>query len=275
MPIEFTKMHGCGNDFIMVDAIRYPAPGDLEALAREVNDRRFGIGGDGLILVTKGNSAPFRMRMFNPDGSESEMCGNGIRCVAKYVRDRGLTELPSIPIETGAGLLELSFVGDDVRVNMGKARLLRGEIPMTGNPTEEAKAFTFEAAGQSFTGTAVNMGNPHCVIFVPDVEVVPLEEWGTAVEHHALFPSRINTHFVQVVSRTELIQRTWERGAGATLACGTGASASLVAAHNNGLAERKATVHLPGGDLVIEYAEDGTVYMTGPAVTVFDGVWKN
>lgn len=275
MAIEFTKMQGCGNDFIMVDAIRYPAPSGLEELAKEVNDRRFGIGGDGLILVMKGKTAPFMMRMFNPDGSESEMCGNGIRCFAKYVREKGLTELAAIPVETGAGLLQLSFEGDDVRVDMGKARLLRGEIPMTGEPNEVAKGFQFEAAGQAFTGTCVNMGNPHCVVFVPDAAAVPLDDWGPAVKNHPLFPNKINAHFVQVVSPTELIQRTWERGAGATLACGTGACASLVAAFTNGLAERKATVHLPGGDLTIEYMEDGTVLMTGPAVTVFDGVWKN
>jgi diaminopimelate epimerase len=274
MAVEFTKMHGCGNDFIMVDAIRAPAPTNPEALAIAINDRRFGVGGDGLILIERGN-AQFRMRMFNPDGSESEMCGNGIRCFAKYARDRGLTDLEVMPVETGAGLLQLSFVGEDVRVDMGVARLLRGDIPMQGDPQEAAKGFAFEAAGQKFVGTAVSMGNPHCVVVVEDVDSIPLEVWGPAISVHPLFPRGINAHFLQILSPTDLKQRTWERGAGATLACGTGASASLVAAYTNGLAERKATVHLPGGNLVIEYIEDGTVFMTGPAVTVFDGVWNN
>lgn len=266
-------MQGCGNDFIVVDAISEAVTENLSALAVQVNDRRFGVGGDGLILVSKGDSAPFRMRMLNPDGSESEMCGNGVRCVAKFVRDRGMSDAETIPIETGAGLLELSMLGDEVRVAMGKAGLDRRDIPMAGPPDEPAKGFSIEVEGQQLVGTAVSMGNPHCVIFVPEVDAVPLPLWGASVEHNAMFPERINAHFVQVISPTELRQRTWERGAGATLACGTGACASLVAAFTNGKSERKATVHLPGGDLEIEYAEDGCVFMTGPAETVFEGTW--
>jgi diaminopimelate epimerase len=274
--IEFTKMHGIGNDFIVVDAYTKSLPsGDLSELAKRLNDRKFGIGGDGLILVMRGESAPFRMRMLNPDGSEAEMCGNGIRCVARFVRDRGLTDQSQIPIETGAGLLELGLRDDsNVRVNMGKAHTNRGAIPMTGPKDEEAIGFEIEAAGKTFTGTAVSMGNPHVVIFVSDVKAVPLEQWGSAVENHSMFPNRTNVHFVQVVSNERLIQRTWERGAGATLACGTGACAVLVAAYLNGHTGRHATVQLPGGELEIEYEESGTVFMTGPAEFVFDGVWE-
>lgn len=276
--IEFTKMHGIGNDFIVVDAYTKPAPSeDWSALSRLMNDRKFGIGGDGLILIEKGDRAPFRMRMFNPDGSESEMCGNGIRCVARYVHERGLTDLVEIPIETGAGLLQLGLRDDArfVRVDMGIARLKRGEIPMTGPKDEPAKRFDIPAGGGSFSATAVNMGNPHVVMFVPNVEQVPLEALGPEIEKHPLFPNRTNVHFAQVVSPTFLIQRTWERGAGATLACGTGACAVLVAAVENGLAERTATIRLPGGDLQIEYQTDGRVFMTGPAEFVFDGVWES
>lgn len=277
--LPFIKMHGIGNDFIVVDA----TDGGLDIqqaseLSRAINDRKYGVGGDGLILVMKGDRAPFRMRMFNPDGSEAEMCGNGIRCVAKYVREHGLTDLNPIPIETGAGLLELETQGSSrevagVRVNMGIARLLRGEIPMTGDPTEQASNFELEVPGARLIGTAVSMGNPHVVIFVEDVGSVPLETWGTAIENDPMFPQRTNVHFVQVLGRSEVRMRTWERGAGATLACGTGACASVVASHVTGRTERCALAHLPGGDLEIEYAQDGTVYMTGPAESVFEGRW--
>lgn len=276
--IEFTKMHGLGNDFIVVDAYsKRPPNGDLSELSRRMNDRKFGIGGDGLILVEKGESAPFRMKMFNPDGSESEMCGNGIRCVARFVRERNMTILSDIPIETGAGLLKLGLRdgGRSVRVDMGTARLTRGEIPMTGPKDERAKGFEISIDGETFVATAVNMGNPHVVIFVPDVSEVQLEVLGPEIEKHTLFPNRTNVHFVQVVSRRSLIQRTWERGAGATLACGTGACAALVGAVENGLADRTATVTLPGGTLLIEYQSDGKVFMTGPAEFVFDGVWES
>ncbi len=273
-------MHGLGNDFVVVDAVSEPPPStEFGNLARRVSHRRLGIGGDGLILILPGEKAPFRMRMFNPDGSEAEMCGNGVRCVARFVRERGLTGLDTVPIETGAGLLDLYLALDgdrvtSVRVNMGPARTLRGEIPMQGPPGEEALAFEFEASGRRFVGTAVSMGNPHCVVFVPDADAVPLRSIGPEIEHHALFPQRVNVHFAQVVSPRELIQRTWERGAGATPACGTGACACLAAAFLNGLTDRRATVHLPGGDLEIEMAEDRTVYMTGPAEAVFEGVWE-
>jgi diaminopimelate epimerase len=246
----------------------------LAELARQVCDRKFGVGADGLILAERGSSAPFAMRMFNPDGSESEMCGNGVRCFALFLRDNGLTEAATIPVETGAGLLTLDVAEDGrVRVDMGPARLTRGEIGMTGPAGERFVAQP--VAGTDRVGTAVSMGNPHLVVFVPDVEAVDLEREGRALEHHGLFPNRVNVHFVQVVSRTHLRQRTWERGAGATLACGTGACAVAVAGFLNGLSERAVTVSLPGGDLSVEYCEDGRVLMTGPAETVFVGEWPS
>lgn len=274
-PINFTKMHGCGNDFVLLDAINNSYPeADLESLSRQMNDRRFGVGGDGMILVMKGTSAPFKMRMFNPDGSESEMCGNGIRCFARYVREQGITSEDVIQVETGAGTLELTLENEQVRVHMGKARYLRSEIPMKGAGDEPAVAFTIQAAGREFVGTAVNMGNPHCVIFVDDVSSVPLNDWGRAVETNELFPNKVNVHFAQAVNPTHLVQRTWERGAGVTLACGTGACAVLVAAVLEGKAERNARIDLPGGTLQIRYDENQSVWMTGPAVSVFEGQYS-
>ncbi len=270
--IRFTKMQGIGNDFVMVDTITdgYP-PGDLARLSQSINDRRFGVGGDGLILVERDPSGPFRMRMFNPDGSESEMCGNGIRCFAKLLRSRGHTEDSKIPVETGAGRLVVELLaGGKVRVDMGKARLTRGEIPMTG-PSEE---FFQDQAIDGYVGTAVSMGNPHLVIFVDDGAKVDLAKEGARLEHHPLFPNRTNVHFVQVLGEGLLLQRTWERGAGATLACGTGACATAVAAYLTRRAPRKSEVRLPGGSLEIEYLADGRVLMTGPAETVFEGEWE-
>ncbi|HWP31355.1 MAG TPA: diaminopimelate epimerase [Fimbriimonadales bacterium] len=271
----FTKMHGIGNDFVLIDFVKNPPLNlSLPALAREMCDRKFGVGADGIILIEKGNSAPFSMKMFNPDGSEAEMCGNGIRCLARLVKDRAYTELDKFPVETKAGILEVEVLdGKQVRVNMGKARTLRKEIPMHGPPDEAALSFELVAAAQKFDASAVSMGNPHCVIFVEDVEKVPLDVWGPAIEYHELFPQRTNVQFTQVLSNKELKVKTWERGAGATLACGTGACAAGVASFLRGLSERSTLVHLPGGDLTIEYIENGTVYMTGPAEYVFEGEW--
>lgn len=265
-------MQGIGNDFVMVDALRDEGlPSDLAELSRQMTNRKFGIGGDGLILLEPGSQAAFRMRMFNPDGSESEMCGNGIRCFGKLLRDHGHTSEDSIPVETGAGVLQLEFQRDgSVRVDMGPARLTRGEIPMTGPAGEK---FVSQPLGGGRSGTAVSMGNPHLVVFVDDVQKVDLSTEGPTFEHHALFPHRTNVHFAQVESRTKLIQRTWERGAGITLACGTGACSVAVAGFLNGLSERKVEVRLPGGILLVEYREDGRVFMTGPATTVFEGHW--
>jgi diaminopimelate epimerase len=264
-------MHGLGNDFVVVDAVRNAQPLDEATASQKVNDRRFGIGGDGLLLVEKGEEAPFRMRMFNPDGSEAEMCGNGIRCVARYLHDEGLSIENPVAIETGAGVLSLEVVGDDVRVDMGKERHLRRDIPMAGDPAAAAIGFDIEFASRRFKASAVSMGNPHCVLFVDSVAGVPLEQWGPSIENHEMFPQRINAHFVEVISQSELRMRTWERGAGATLACGTGACAVGVVAKLAGVTESDVLIHLPGGDLRIEVAEDNTVFMTGPAEYVYKG----
>jgi diaminopimelate epimerase len=266
-------MQGIGNDFVMVDTISEPLPAlDLVDLARKTNDRKFGIGADGLILLERGATAPFRMRMFNPDGSESEMCGNGIRCFAKMLRDRGHLDGDGVDVETGAGTLHLEIKpGGMVQVNMGLARLTRGEIGMVGEPSEVYQEVLTETMLGTLPATAISMGNPHLVLFVADVASVPLAVIGPELEHHPLFPRRTNVHFIQVLDRHTLIQKTWERGAGATLACGTGACASAVAAFLTGRADRQVEMQLPGGSLFIEYLESGEVLMTGPAEKVFEG----
>jgi diaminopimelate epimerase len=270
--MTFTKMQGIGNDFVMVDSIAEPLDADLPTLARRVNDRRFGVGGDGLILMERGVLAPFRMRMFNPDGSPSEMCGNGIRCFAVMLKDHGHLTASSTDVETGAGILNVELLdGGSVKVDMGMARLTRGDIGMAGPKDEQ---FVDQPVGRGFKGTAVGMGNPHLVIFVDDVASVELEYLGREFEKHELFPNRTNTHFVQVVDRSHVIQRTWERGAGATLACGTGACAVAVAGFLTGRTERSVESKLPGGSLHLEYQEDGRVLMTGPAETVFEGQFE-
>lgn len=274
--IAFTKMHGIGNDFIVVDGVGQDAPSvDLPKLSVAVNDRKFGVGGDGLILVERGESAPFRMRMFNPDGSESEMCGNGIRCVANLLSDRGYLDSKSVEIETGAGVLAIELGAEGwVTVDMGPARLERSQIPVAGDPESTFIDQPVHSSAGGLNGTAVSMGNPHLVVFVDDVQAVNLEVLGQELETNKLFPNRINVHFVQAVSSEELVQRTWERGAGPTLACGTGACAAVVAGFQTRRTDRKATVHLPGGDLRIEYRENGHVLMSGPAETVFTGSWN-
>lgn len=270
-------MHGIGNDFVMVNGFKYPLDEPkLHDLSRRMSDRRFGVGSDGLIIALPGKSEPFRMRMFNPDGSESEMCGNGIRCLAKFLIDEGLWRESLVGVETGAGDLALEIVGPDaVRVDMGTARLLRSEIPMAGPPDAHFIAEPIAAVGHEFLGTAVSMGNPHVVIQVEDIGAVPLEIWGPAIENHELFPNRTNVHFVQALGRSHIRQLTWERGAGRTLACGTGACACAVAGFLTGTSERIVTVTLPGGDLQIEYTDSGRVFMTGPCAKVFDGVWAD
>lgn len=274
--MKFTKMHGAGNDYVYINGFE-EQPADPGELARRVSNRNFGVGSDGLILILPSQRADLRMRMFNADGSEAEMCGNGIRCVAKYAYDHGLVDQREIRVETGAGILTLQlFPGVDgkisrVRVNMGLPALKRGEIPMTGPADEPAQNLTIEVGDKVFDATCVSMGNPHCVIFVDDVSEFPLEHYGPLIEHHPWFPNRINVEFVQVVSPTEVIQRTWERGAGETLACGTGASAVTVAGVLTGRTERKILNHLRGGDLELEWNREGSVFKTGPAVEVFTG----
>lgn len=273
--LRFTKMHGAGNDYVYVNGFEEIVP-DPPALAVRISDRHFGVGSDGLILILPSEKADCRMRIFNADGSEAEMCGNGVRCVAKYVYDHGMARKEEIRVETGAGVLSLQVFPEKgrvakVRVNMGTPRLGRSEIPMVG-PKGRVVGEPFPVLDRTFSITCVSMGNPHCVIFVDEVERFPVEQYGRAIESHPAFPRRTNVELVQVVGRDELRQRTWERGSGETLACGTGASAAAVSAFLNGIAGRRVLIHLLGGDLEIEWSEEGPVYMTGPAVEVFTGV---
>ena len=274
--MKFTKMQGAGNDYVYVNCFAEKVENPAE-IARKVSNRNFGIGSDGLILIMPSEKADVRMRMFNSDGSESEMCGNGIRCVAKYAYDHGIVNKKEISAETGAGILTLQLFANNhdkiekVRVNMGAPRLIRAEIPMIGDGSEKVINEPLNILHTTFHITCVSMGNPHCVIFVDDVENFPVEKYGQLIENHDLFPRRTNVEFVQILSRTEVRQRTWERGAGETLACGTGASAVTAAAVLNGLTENKIINHLSGGDLEMQWAEDGCIYMTGPAVEVFTG----
>ncbi|MDH7569104.1 MAG: diaminopimelate epimerase [Armatimonadota bacterium] len=276
--MNFRKYHGIGNDFVLIDGFKESIPEEhLPEAARRLCDRHFGVGGDGLILVLPSRSAHFRMRMFNPDGSESEMCGNGIRCFAKYVFDYGLTYEHQIDVETLAGIISPKMTVKEkkvqlVRVDMGEPRLARNEIPMKGGDGQsQVVAEEILMEGEKFEVTCVSMGNPHCVIFVDQVEHFPVSKVGPRIENHHLFPRRTNVEFVQVLRKDELQMRVWERGAGETLACGTGACAAAVAGALNGRSGRKVTVHLPGGDLEIEWADDNHVYMTGPATEVFSG----
>ncbi len=279
MSIKFTKMHGAGNDYVYINGFQQQVD-DPAALAEEISDRHFGVGSDGLILILPSSVADIRMRMFNADGSEAEMCGNGIRCVAKFAYDHGLVRKEKMVVETGAGDLPVQlYIGPDdmvekVRVNMGKPRLNRAEIPMAGPAAERAIDIEIAAGGQVFTATCVSMGNPHCVIYVDDVDRFPVADIGPFIENHDFFPERVNVEFVEIVSSDEVKQRTWERGAGETLACGTGASAVTVAGVLTGRTERKIVNHLRGGDLEMVWSEEGDVYMTGPAAEVFSGEYR-
>lgn len=274
--MKFTKMHGIGNDYVYVDCTKKELenPGEI---SRFVSDRHFGIGSDGLILIKSSDTADFRMDMYNSDGSQGEMCGNGIRCVAKYVYDYGLTDKDEISIETLAGIKYLKLTIQDgkvskVRVNMGEPVLAPEQIPVAAG-TEPVVREPIEVCGREWKMTCVSMGNPHAVVFIDTpVREFPLSEVGPHFENHERFPRRTNTEFVRVLDRRTLEMRVWERGAGETLACGTGACATVVAAVLNGLCERQTTVRLLGGDLEIEWNEaDNCVYMTGTATTVFDG----
>jgi diaminopimelate epimerase len=277
--MKFTKMQGAGNDYVYVNCFEETVA-EPQQLAIRLSNRNFGIGSDGLILIMPSTTADVRMRMFNSDGSESEMCGNGIRCVAKYAYDHGIVTKTEITAETGAGLLTLQLVpGSDgkiakVRVNMGPPRLTRAEIPMTGDQSAKVIDEPLTILDRTFRITCASMGNPHCVIFVDDAESFPVATYGPLIENHELFPRRTNVEFVQIISRSEVRQRTWERGAGETLACGTGSSAVMAACVLNGLTEKSILNHLSGGDLEMEWAADGCIYMTGPAVEVFSGEIK-
>ncbi len=276
--LRFTKMHGAGNDYVYVNLFEEQLPTAPEKLAPLVSDRHFGIGGDGLILITPSEVADARMRMFNADGSEAEMCGNGLRCVAKYVYDHGIAKKDKLDLETGAGVLSVELETDGnlakrVKVNMGEPILDATKIPTTfgQSPVVNQK---LEAGGREFDVTCVSMGNPHCVIFVDKADDDLVLKIGPQIEKAAQFPARVNVEFIEIISPTEVRQRTWERGSGETLACGTGASAVCVAGVLTGKLERKILNHLLGGDLELHWNEaDNHVYMTGPAEEVFQGVW--
>ncbi|MCC5666539.1 diaminopimelate epimerase [Nostoc sp. CHAB 5784] len=277
MAIEFTKYHGLGNDFILIDNRSSSLPVVTPEQAIKLCDRHFGIGADGVIFALPGeNGTDYTMRIFNSDGSEPEMCGNGIRCLAGFLADlEGESRnQDSYRIHTLGGVMTPQLISNGlVKVDMGLPRLLASEIPTNLAPDKEKViSQPLEVAGQTWEVTCVNMGNPHCITFVEDVAAIELESIGPKFEHHPVFPQRINTEFIQVVRRDYLKMRVWERGAGITLACGTGACASLVAGVLTGKCDRAATVELPGGPLQIEWSEvDQRVYMTGPAKKVFIG----
>ncbi|KUG04197.1 diaminopimelate epimerase [hydrocarbon metagenome] len=272
--MEVIKMHGLGNDFIVAEASSFQDAIKFQPYAVKLCDRHFGIGADGLILTGKDEDQDVFMRIFNPDGSEPEMCGNGIRCVALYARRYGLVDRDSFSIKTLAGprFPEIyKEAGQEwIRVDMGEPELDRQKIPAAGQGSNIAMTLT--AAGREFLCTAVSMGNPHAIIYVDDINSVPLTEWGPQIETHKMFPEKTNVEFVKVINEEELEAVVWERGAGITLACGTGACAILVASVLNGQSHRRAIIRLPGGELVIEWdQEDNHVYMSGPAVEVFRG----
>jgi diaminopimelate epimerase len=273
--MKFTKMQGAGNDYVYVNCMEQTID-NIPEKARFISDRHFGVGSDGLVLIMPSEIADFRMRMFNSDGSESEMCGNATRCIAKYVYEYGLTNKTTVSLETLAGIkiLQMNLKNgkvESVRVDMGEPILEPDKIPVVGSK-DRFISESVNVDGVEYKMTCVSMGNPHAVIYVDDVVNLPIETIGPKVENHKLFPRRTNTEFVKVIDRKTLQMRVWERGAGETLACGTGACATLVATVLNGLCDRTATLKLVGGDLSIEWNEqDNHVYMTGPAVIVFDG----
>jgi len=290
--MRFTKMHGLGNDYVYVNCFDGQVDNPIE-LAQAMSDRHRGIGADGLILIYPSDKADVLIRIFNADGSEAEMCGNGIRCVAKYTYERKIAEpggpfsIPgqtdrcpgSLKIETGNGVMTVGLVIDDddkvrkVCVNMGQPILAPKEIPVT-LPSDRIIEEPIEVLGQELLMTCVSMGNPHAVFFCDDVGLIELERIGPAIENHSLFPNRCNVHFVQIEKPTEFKMRTWERGSGVTMACGTGACACCVAGVLTDRIERACTAHLPGGDLDLNWCEaDNCVYMTGPAVEVYEGTW--
>lgn len=275
--IRFTKMHGAGNDYIYLNCMN-DCPDNLSTLAIAMSDRHKGVGSDGLVAIMPSQVADFRMRMFNADGSEGEMCGNASRCIAKYVYDNGLTRNQHITLETLAGIktlsLHLSNDGsvESVTVDMGEPILEPAKIPVAIDRDVIMMPVATEAGVVEIT--AVSMGNPHGVVFVKDLSGIDVHSVGRELEVNPLFPKKANIEFVQILKRDEMVMRVWERGSGETLACGTGACATLVAAVLTGCANRKATIHLFGGDLSIEWVEQNNhVYMTGPAETVFDGTY--
>ncbi len=273
--MRFTKMQGAGNDYVYINCFEEKID-DPHTLSKRISDRHFGVGSDGLVLIMPSDRCDFRMRMFNADGSEAQMCGNASRCVGKYVYDHGMTDKKEISLETKSGVKILKLFVEEgkvvrVRVDMGVPRFSPALIPVSIKGDAVINE-SIAVGGEEFRVTCVSMGNPHAVIFMPDIAGDDLHRIGAMIENHPLFPERTNVEFVQVVSPRELKMRVWERGAGETLACGTGACASLVAAVANGFADRKATLRLLGGDLEIEWDSiSDHLFMTGPAETVFEG----
>lgn len=275
MKLKFTKMQGCGNDYIYINCFEQTV-NDPESLSIKLSDRRFGIGGDGVILICPSKVADAKMRMFNLDGSEGKMCGNGVRCVGKYLYDHGMADKDEVSVETLSGIKVLKAYKQNgevvsLRVDMQKAELEAEKIPVIFDKKRVINE-PVEINGQTYNITCVSMGNPHCVIFCDDTDALNLPEIGPSFENFKLFPERINTEFIKVIDSKTLQMRVWERGSGETWACGTGACAAAVAAVENGYCKKgeDITVKLKGGDLIINYTDD-TVYMTGPAVRVFEG----
>jgi diaminopimelate epimerase len=271
--LRFTKMHGAGNDFVVLDGLRDALPA-IEPLAARLCDRHLGIGADQLLVVRPGTSADFRMEIWNADGSQVEMCANGIRAFYKYLRDRGHTDRDRISVETLSGVVHPRWAGADrVTVDMGRPILAPAKIPTT-LATGDGPVLDVPLAvdGQTLRVSSVSMGNPHAVIYVDDPDATPVERWGRAIEHHPAFPNRVNVEFVRVLDRGRIAQRTWERGTGETLACGSGACAVAVVSMLRGAVDRKVSIELRGGVLEIAWpADDGHVEMTGPAAEVFTG----
>lgn len=273
--VKFTKMHGCGNDYVYIDCTKEMID-NPEKVSEYVSDRHFGIGSDGLILICPSDVADFRMKMYNADGSEGSMCGNGVRCIAKYVYDNGLTDKTNISLETKSGIkyLELTVENEKVvkvKVNMGAPILKPSDIPVKSDKDVFIDE-PVEVDGVDYRVTCVSMGNPHAVTFVDDTSSIPIEKIGPKFENHPIFPDRVNTEFVQLIGRNEVNMRVWERGSGETLACGTGTCATVVACVLNDKTDDEVLVHLLGGDLFIKYdRENDTVWMTGPAEIVFEG----
>lgn len=277
-PYRFSKYQGLGNDFVIIDGIHQRLPAHMPELSVAICDRHMGIGADGVLLLLPSDHSDFRMQILNADGSEAQMCGNGIRCFAKYIFETGLSSKDVLSIDTMAGVMvpALNHVNGKVttiEVDMGEPRLTKGQIPMQGTPDDTATAVTVDLGDSQWLGTGVSMGNPHFVIFQDDWGQLDIETIGPAIEQHPLFPERTNVEFVTVHTPETATMRVWERGSGETMACGTGACATLVAGVLTHRLARRATIHLPGGDLLIEWLESNQhVMMTGPAVHVYDGV---
>ena len=278
MAIEFTKMHGLGNDYHFIDTSRFPID-DAAGLSRRMSHRHLGVGSDGIILIApgRGGDADFAMRIFNADGSEAETCGNGIRCFAKYVYERGMTSKTEFVIQTGGGPNRVQLATENgrvvsVRSNMGQPKFDRADIPMLGEPGRVIEE-PLEADGEIYRITCANIGNPHTVVFVDDATAVPLEKIGPKIETHPSFPQRTNVEFVNVLDRGQIVMRIWERGSGITMASGSGSCGAALASMITGRVDRRVAVHLVYGVLTIEWAEDGNVYQEGPATEVFTGTW--